>query len=495
MLDALNISVLIIFGLSMGFIFMYSLIQLNLIINYLKSKKKSVKPKKKLKEFPFVTVQLPVYNELYVVERLIDKICEFDYPQDKFEIQVLDDSNDETVEIIAKKVAQYQKKGFDIKHIQREDRVGYKAGALKYGTSICKGEFIVIFDADFLPNSDFLQKTLPYFDNKDVGVVQTRWGFTNADYSALTCLQSFGLNAHFSIEQVGRNYSDHFINFNGTAGVWRKSCIIDAGGWESDTLTEDLDLSYRAQLKKWKFVYLEDVESPSELPVEMNALKQQQFRWTKGAAECTSKNLVRVLKSKNTKFSTKLHAIFHLMNSSIFIVILIMSILSLPLIKIKPLYPEYYMLIQLTSFFMVSWFILGVFYWVSFRQYTKGNFFVFLSHFLGFLAVSMGLSLHNALAVFEGYIGRKTPFVRTPKFNIEEANDWKENKYVVKKISPLTIFEGVMLLYFIYAFKIAFEYHDYGMMPMLAFLIFGYGFVFFSSVIHLNKLKIKKVAA
>ncbi len=492
MLDVVNISVLIIFGLSMGFIFMYSLIQLNLIINYIKSKKTPPQQSPKLKEFPLVTIQLPIYNELYVVERLIDKICELDYPKNKLEIQILDDSTDETVEIIAKKVKHYQNLGFDIQHIQRPKRVGYKAGALKYGTQICKGDFIAIFDADFLPESDFLLKTLPHFKNKNIGVVQTRWGFTNANYSALTSLQSFGLNAHFSIEQVGRNFSNHFINFNGTAGVWRKECVTEAGGWQSDTLTEDLDLSYRAQLKGWKFLYLESVESPSELPIEMNALKQQQFRWTKGAAECTSKNLIRVLKSKHTKFSTKLHAIFHLMNSSIFMVIFIMSVLSLPLIIIKPLYPQYHFLIQLTGFFMVSWLILGVFYWVSFRQNSRGNFFSFLIHFLGFLSVSMGLSLHNALAVFEGYIGRKTPFVRTPKFNIEETNDWKQNKYVVKKISALTVFEGIMLAYFIFTLFIAFEYKDFAIIPMLVFLIFGYGFVFFSSIIHFNKIVLSK---
>jgi cellulose synthase/poly-beta-1,6-N-acetylglucosamine synthase-like glycosyltransferase len=276
-IDIIKIAVLVLFALCMSFVFAYSIVQLNLVINYLKSKK-NIKPvTPPINELPFVTVQLPVYNELYVVERLIDKICEFDYPLDKLEIQVLDDSNDETVELIEHKVNYYRNKGFDIQHIRRKERVGYKAGALKYGTSICKGEFIAIFDADFLPKSDFLLKTVPHFNQKNIGVVQTRWGFTNSNYSALTSLQSFGLNAHFSIEQVGRNYNHHFINFNGTAGVWRKKCIIDAGGWESDTLTEDLDLSYRAQLKGWTFLYLEDVISPSELPVEMNALKQQQL--------------------------------------------------------------------------------------------------------------------------------------------------------------------------------------------------------------------------
>jgi len=249
----LSKAILIIFALSMAFIFSYSLIQLNLVINYIKSKKRKKITTPELIEFPIVTIQLPVYNELYVIERLIDKVCEFDYPKDKLEIQLLDDSNDETVGIIKKKIEHYKSLGFDIHHIQRENRVGYKAGALKYGTEFCKGEFIAIFDSDFVPETDFLLNTIPYFNNKKIGVVQSKWGFTNSEYSYLTNLQAFGLNAHFSVEQVGRGYNDHFINFNGTAGVWRKSCISDAGGWESDTLTEDLDLSYRAQLKGGNF--------------------------------------------------------------------------------------------------------------------------------------------------------------------------------------------------------------------------------------------------
>ena len=496
MIDIVNISVLVVFGICMAFIFSYSLIQLNLIINYLKSKKQPKKEETKLNDLPLVTVQLPIYNELYVVERLIDKICEFDYPKDKLEIQILDDSDDETVDIIKQKVKFYKNLDFDINHIRRTDRKGYKAGALKYGTSLCKGEFIAIFDADFLPQSDFLFKTLPYFNLKHVGVVQTRWGFINSNYSTLTALQSFALDAHFTIEQVGRNYSNHFINFNGTAGVWRKACIEDAGGWEADTLTEDLDLSYRAQLKGWRFIYLEDVVTPSELPIEMNALKQQQFRWTKGAAECTVKNLVRVLNSKaidgvKPKTSTKIHAIFHLMNSSIFPIIFLMSLLTLPLILIKPLYPEYYYLIQIPGFFMISWLILAVFYWVSYTKNKTGNFISFLTHFIGFLSVSMGLSLHNSLAVFEGYIGKKTPFIRTPKFNIETTKNWAQNKYIVKKINPLTIFEGGMLIYLMYTLYVAITYRDFGMIPMLLFLIFGYSYVFFNSIIHLNKIKRK----
>ncbi len=484
----LSLSILVAFALSMAFIFSYSLIQLNLVINYIKSKKKTKLETPEIINLPIVTIQLPVYNELYVIERLIDKVCEFDYPKDKLEIQLLDDSNDETVDIIKRKVEHYKTLGFDIQHIQREDRVGYKAGALKYGTEFCKGEFIAIFDSDFVPENDFLLKTIPHFKNDKIGVVQSKWGFTNSEYSYLTCLQAFGLNAHFSVEQVGRGYNNHFINFNGTAGVWRKSCITDAGGWESDTLTEDLDLSYRAQLKGWKFLYLEDVVSPSELPVEINALKAQQFRWTKGAAECTSKNLKRVLKSKNTPLTTKIHAIFHLMNSSIFIFIFLMSIISLPLIYIKSEFTEYNYLLKLSGFFMSSWLILAFFYWTAFRQNSKGNVLSFFNHFLGFLAVSMGLSLHNSLAVIEGYIGKKSPFIRTPKFNINDASDdWNTNKYLVKKVTPLTYIEGGLLIYFIYTLTVAIRYRDFGIMPLLGFLIFGYGFVFFNSVFHVKK--------
>ena len=478
----------------MAFIFIYSLVQLNLVINYRKSKKVKKTLPNYPNSWPIVTVQLPVYNELYVIEELIDAVCKFDYPKDKLEIQVLDDSNDKTVQLIADKVNYYHSLGFDIKHIQRPDRVGYKAGALKYGTEICRGEFIAIFDSDFKPKENFLKDTIPHFDQKDIGVVQSKWGYTNPNYSLLTQLQEFGLNAHFSIEQVGRNTKEHFINFNGTAGVWRKACIVDAGGWESDTLTEDLDLSYRAQLNQWKFIYLEDVVSPSELPIEINSLKAQQYRWTKGAAECFSKNFRRVLLSRKTKFTTKIHALFHLMNSSVFLMIFAMGLLSLPVIYAKNALGSHVM-IKISSVFMLSWLILGFFYYTSFRENSKKSIGIFIKNFVCFLAVSMGLSLHNAIAVIEGYIGRKTPFVRTPKFNvIEGSENWKSNIYVTKKLSPITYLEGIMIIYYIYALKVAFVYSDYAMIPFLLFLISGFCFVFFSSFIHLSKTVKSKIA-
>ncbi|UKN01724.1 glycosyltransferase family 2 protein [Paracrocinitomix mangrovi] len=472
----------------MSFIFLYSIVQLSLLINYLKSKRSIVKKERSefdINNYPQVTIQLPIYNEYYVVERLIDSICQFNYPKDKLEIQILDDSNDETTDIISSKVHFYQLQGFDIKQIQRVKRTGYKAGALKYGTSIAKGEFIAIFDADFLPDADFLLKTIPHFKDENIGVVQTKWEYTNEDYSFLTKLQAFGLNAHFTIEQTGRNYGNHFINFNGTAGVWRKSCILDAGDWQSDTLTEDLDLSYRAQLKKWKFVYLENVGSPSELPVDINALKAQQFRWTKGAAECVKKNLFKVIVNKEVKLSTKTHAIFHLMNSSIFVFVFIISLLSFPLTWAKSNMEEYSLLFNISSFFMISWLILASFYFVAFIQDKQKSILSYFWKFPLFLSISMALGLHNSLAVIEGYIGKKSPFIRTPKFNITEKSDnWSTGKYAIKKVGLMTYLEGALLLYFIWGFQCAIQLKDYQMLPLYILLIVGYSTVFLSSIFH-----------
>jgi cellulose synthase/poly-beta-1,6-N-acetylglucosamine synthase-like glycosyltransferase len=278
--------VFLIYVLALTYITVYCLMQLNLLYHYKRYHSKnnaSEIPRAENDEnLPYVTIQLPIFNEMYVVERLIDNIVQFDYPKSKFEIHVLDDSTDETVEITRKKVEEYKAKGFNIEQICRTDRIGYKAGALKEATKKAKGEFIAIFDADFLPRPDFLRSTIPQFNDPKVGVVQTRWEHINQDYSILTRLQALQLNVHFTVEQQGRRAGNYFLQFNGTAGVWRKETIDDAGGWEADTLTEDLDLSIRAQLKGWEIVYLEKFGSPAELPAEMNGLKSQQFRWMKG---------------------------------------------------------------------------------------------------------------------------------------------------------------------------------------------------------------------
>lgn len=488
----MELILIIIYGLTLSFIFLYSLVQISLVINYLRKGKTENSFEEILdKDLPIITVQLPLYNELYVVERLIDSVTKFDYPKDKLEIQILDDSTDETVEIVAKKVEEYKLKGFNIYQHQRAIRTGYKAGALKEGMGICKGEFIAIFDADFLPRTNFLKKTVPYFNDKKIGVVQTRWEHLNKKYSLLTRLQAFGLDAHFTVEQTGRNSGKHFINFNGTAGIWRKECITDTGGWEADTLTEDLDLSYRAQLKGWEFKYLENLGSPAELPAAMNALKNQQFRWTKGAAECTRKNLLKVLKSTDFPLNTKVHALFHLMNSSIFICIVLLSVLSVPMLMIKNNFIEYSVLFKLGSFFITSVLFLSIYYFVAlssdYDNKLKALFhFVFL--FPLFLSVSMGLSLHNALAVLEGYMGKKSPFIRTPKFNIIDRKDaWKKNKYLVSSVSFLTILEFILTIYFGFGIYSAFYYNDFTLLPFHIMLFLGFGYVTFYSLFHSRK--------
>ncbi|MCK5033885.1 MAG: glycosyltransferase family 2 protein, partial [Calditrichia bacterium] len=272
----LNSIILNIYLLALFVVGIFSLEAAYLIYNYLKKKNEKVK-NAEMSDLPFVTVQLPIYNEIYVAERLIDSVCALEYPKDKLEIQILDDSTDETIKISNDLVNKYKASGFNIELIQRVDRVGYKAGALRNGLVSAKGEFIAIFDADFIPEKNFLLNTVNYFENKNVGMVQTRWEHLNEEYSYLTKAQAFGLAGHFVIEQNGRNNAGLFINFNGTAGIWRKTCIEDAGNWQADTLTEDLDLSYRAQLKGWKFIFLNDVVTPSELPAEVNALKSQQY--------------------------------------------------------------------------------------------------------------------------------------------------------------------------------------------------------------------------
>ena len=476
------------YSLSLFFIFCYSLVQAGLVINYLQSKRhKDIIPEQLNFDYlPLVTIQLPIYNELYVVERLIDSIAQIKYPPEKLEIQVLDDSTDETVKTIKSTVEKWQQQGINIKQIQREQRTGFKAGALGEGLNKAKGEFIAIFDADFTPSPEFLMKTIPYFQDKQVGMVQTRWEHINQHYSILTRLQAFGLDAHFSVEQVGRNYRQHFINFNGTAGIWRKKTIEDAGGWQSDTLTEDLDLSYRAQLKGWKFKYLENFGSPAELPPIMSALKSQQYRWTKGAAETAVKNLGLLLHAK-LPFKTKIHGFFHLMNSILFICIALSGILSVPFLFLKKDFPQYARLYNYASFFLLSFFILAILYWISSSSRYPGrpikNLFSFIKDFILFLSMSMGLSLHNAIAVIEGYLGIKTPFIRTPKFNIEAAqHSWGENKYVLQNISLMTVMEGVLSLYFLFGIIEGIMLKDYGLLPFHLMLAAGFGLVFYHSI-------------
>ena len=480
--------ILFLYAFCLFLIFYYSVVQVSLAAAYVRSRKKralEIAPLFDITNAPKVTVQLPMYNEMYVAERIIDTTAELDYPRDKFQIQVLDDSTDETKEIIANKVKELAAKGIDIIHIHRTDRTGYKAGALDSAMDKVSGEFIALFDADFVPDTDFLLKTIPYFQDEKIGVVQTRWGHLNKTYSMLTELQAFGLNGHFAIEQGGRSTNGHYINFNGTAGIWRKSCIADAGGWEHDTITEDLDLSYRAQMKGWKFKYLEDVISPAELPITMSALKSQQHRWMKGGAEVFMKMWKRLVKNPNVRFTDKVHGLAHLFNSTVFVFILCLSVLSLFVLHIKDSFSDLNFVIQFGSFFIVSTIFLAYYYWSSYRDKkgkTGSDIVRFTARFFQFLTVSMALSLSNAVAVIEGYLGIKSSFVRTPKFNVSKKAEFQGNKYDKKSLSITNIMEGILMVVFGFTAINRALYGDFGMVPFHLMLTIGYGVIFFSTL-------------
>ena len=474
MIDLAGILVLGLFFLILSLITIYCLMQFHLALVYQKQARKESGNEQVSKEkdsnLPPVTVQLPVFNEKHVIERLIDNICELEYPRDKFQVQVLDDSTDETTEKAGKKVAYYREKGLDIELVRRSDRAGFKAGALQYGLKEAKGEYIAIFDADFLPRADFLKRTIPQFEDPEVGVVQSRWEHLNDSFSLLTAMQAFQLNVHFSIEQKGREQGGYFLQFNGTAGVWRRQTIMDAGGWQADTLTEDLDLSYRAQLKKWKIQYLEEVGSPAELPADMNALKAQQYRWMKGGAENALKNIPAVLRS-NLPWGKKLHAVVHLMSSSVFLLVFALGILSFPALH----FLDYFDInTNYLSVFLPGIIALVIVYIIANIHHKnnriKNPFRAVLSFplmFLTFLSLSMGLSLHNSKAVLHGYMKKRTPFVRTPKFNItKNGPQLKKSGYLPTKIPSTTYFEAILALYFAAAVY-------YGIMvDQLAFLIY-----------------------
>ncbi|GAB4029961.1 cellulose synthase family protein [Spirosoma gilvum] len=480
--------VLLLYGLALLLLFIYNCGQLSLIFIYLRSERKRRqapllnRPVPEA-ELPRVTVQLPVYNELYVVERLLDAVAQLQYPRHKLDIQLLDDSTDETVDLVARKVAELKKQGLTIEQIRRTDRTGFKAGALANGLIDAQGEFIAIFDADFVPDPAFLLKTIPHFQDPQVGIVQTRWEHLNEEFSLMTQLQAFGLNAHFTVEQSSRDAAGLLANFNGTGGVWRRQAIIDAGGWQSDTLTEDLDLSYRAQLKGWKFVYREDIGSPAELPVAMNALKSQQYRWMKGAAECARKLIGRVLRSPDLSVWIKLHALFHLFSSATFILVLVLSVLSVPLLYIRSQHPEWENVFFIIGLFQVSLLILITFYGIPFWLLKPRSRVQFIWYFPMYSSLMMGLSLHNTIAVIEGYLGRKTPFVRTPKFNVRQATDgWKTNKYVNRQLNWLTLAEGALTIYFLTGLALGIYTDDFRMFFLHMMLVMGFGMVFLYSL-------------
>jgi cellulose synthase/poly-beta-1,6-N-acetylglucosamine synthase-like glycosyltransferase len=468
----ISLLILFIFGLH-GFVLLYY---------HRKYKNVAFQPEVDYQENPLVTIQLPLYNELYVVERLIDKVCEIDYPKEKLEIQVLDDSTDETVDVAAKAVEAKRNEGFSIQHIRRNSREGFKAGALKEGLKIAKGDFVAIFDADFIPHADFLIKTLKFFSDEKVGMVQTRWEHLNGDHSLLTKAQALALDGHFVIEQTVRNKAGFFINFNGTGGIWRKSCIEDAGNWHADTLTEDLDLSYRAQLNGWKFIFMKDFTSPAELPSEINALKSQQFRWTKGAIE-TAKKILPLLWKSDVPLRIKLYSSFHLTNNIVFPFILLAAILNVPLIFVKNS-GGYELYFAFMSIFVLAFISSFLFYLYS-QKDIHPDWRKRIVLFPLFMAGSMGFALNNSRAVFEGLLNRKSEFVRTPKFKLVSDKDtWVGKKYLNRKIGFAVIVELILAFYCLIGVISSIYFMEIATLPFQLLFFIGFSFVSITSIRH-----------
>jgi cellulose synthase/poly-beta-1,6-N-acetylglucosamine synthase-like glycosyltransferase len=472
----LALGIILIYSFFFLFIILFSLGQLALIITFLNYRNKE-NHKITLNTYPNITIQLPIYNERFVIERLLDSISNLNYPKKKIEIQVLDDSDDDTSILVEQKVEKLISLGFTISQIKRKNRIGFKAGALQNGLIQAESEFILIFDADFIPEPDFLINTLPYFSNDKIGMVQTRWGHINPRESWLTRAQEIGLNCHFIIDQGGRAKGGFFISFNGTAGIWRKACIEDAGGWEADTLTEDLDLSYRAQMKGWQFKYCPEIISPAELPNVLSAVRSQQFRWIKGGVE-TSKKLIARLWNCNLPISVKLFGSLQLLNNYIYAFILLTGLLSVPLMLLKNKSMEFDLFFNWSGM-LISVVIINFFYCFTAILIDKKNIIVsikeILSAFPIAIIVSMGMSYHNSIAVLKGIQGQKTAFIRTPKFS--EAQ--RENSYLKSQKNRQYLPEFLLFIYFLLAVIAELYFKDFGFLIYHLLMLSGFGFILY----------------
>ena len=423
---------------------------------------------------PPVTIQLPIYNEMYVADRLIDAVCRIDYPRELLEIQVLDDSTDETCVVAERAVRRNAARGLNITYLHRTDRTGYKAGALDAGMKVATGELVAIFDADFIPAPDFLQRTVPFFADRRIGMVQARWGHINQDYSLLTKIQSILLDGHFVLEHGGRNRAGLFFNFNGTAGIWRRAAIADAGGWQHDTLTEDLDLSYRAQLRGWTFVFLPDVIAPAEVPVEMNSFKSQQHRWAKGSIQTCRKLLPRILQS-DLPLGVKAEAFFHLTANFNYPLMCVLSVLMAPSMVIRYNMGWYEMLLIDVPLFFAATASVANFYMVCQRELhsdwlTRAKYLPFL------MSIGIGLAVNNTRAVFEALFNQRSEFARTPKYRIEgQSDEWIGKKYRQSFVVQPVI-ELALGLYFTATVFYALANGIYATLPFL--VLFQIGFLY-----------------
>src|SRR6266487_2175968 len=411
---------------------------------------------------------------MYVVDRLLDSVCGIRYPRELLEIQVLDDSTDETTALARRAVERYRAQGFDIHHLHREDRHGFKAGALDAGLRVARGEFVLIFDADFVAPPDILEKTIGQFGDPGVGMVQVRWGHINRDYSLLTQVQSVLLDGHFVLEHGGRSRTGRFFNFNGTAGIWRREAISDAGGWQHDTLTEDLDLSYRAQLRGWRFVFVPGLVAPAEVPVEMNAFKSQQHRWAKGSVQTCRKLLPRILRS-NVPFGVKVEAFFHLTANFNYILMCLLSILMFPSMVIRYNMGWYEMILIDVPLFFAATFSFCNFYVVCQRE-IHTDWLARLKYVPFLMSVGIGLSINNTRAVFEALFNTQSEFTRTPKYRIEgDGDEWVGKKYR-QSVAVQPLIELALGLYFTATVFYALANQIYATVPFL--VLFQVGFLY-----------------
>ena len=440
--------VLVLLGLS-G----YGCHRLCIVYLYLRHSWRRPEVKRKFADLPLVTVQLPVFNEMHVVERLLTSVSKLDYPREKLQIQLLDDSTDETTEIARMEIEKLQVRGFDAELIHRDDRTGFKAGALENGLDTAKGEYVFILDADFVPNPDVLRETIHYFTDDEIGLIQTRWGHLNRNYNLLTRVQAMFLDGHLELEQTARNRSGRFFTFNGTGGIWRKKCIADAGGWEHDTLTEDMDLSYRAQLRNWRFIFLNEVETPAELPVDMDGFKSQQHRWTKGSIQCCKKVLPAIWRSK-FPLHVKLEATAHLTSNFAWLLLMVLCFLIFPNTKYQPEMSIWVKaLIHIPIFIFASGSVI-FFYVMAQKALNPKGWWKEIIYLPCLLALGIGMSINNARAVMEALFNMESGFVRTPKYGIEKrkaekAPTSRQSRYkAIRSVTPVVEFLfGVFFLF------------------------------------------------
>jgi len=472
--NAFDMALLIPYFIVLILLASYGLHRYTLVYLYYKKKKNKVTdPAEKFEDLPRVTVQLPIFNEQYVVDRLLQAACRLNYPREKLDIQLLDDSTDETVEVARGLVEHYATRGFPITYIHRTNRAGFKAGALHEGLQVAKGEFVAIFDAEFVPPPDFLLRIIHHFTDPKIGMVQTRWTHINRNYSFLTEVEAILLDGHFVLEHSARARNDVFFNFNGTAGLWRRQAIDDAGGWQHDTLTEDTDLSYRAQLNGWKFIYRQDVECPAELPVEMTAFKTQQARWAKGLIQTGKKILPRVLKS-DQPFRVKLEAWYHLTANLSYPLMVVLSVLLLPAMVIRFYQGWFQMLYIDIPLFLASTFSISSFYLVSQRELFPRSWPRALLYLPFLMALGIGLTVTNTRAVIEALIGKQSAFARTPKYRVESKKDKIRATKYRRRLGWVPWIELLIGSYFALTVYYALQNENYLTVPFLMLFVVGY---------------------